>query len=403
MTPATAAPPIQGRPSYPLMHSLRAISIFLIFVIHAAVTFGLPATEWYSPFVYRAGFALAMFFVMSAFLLYRPFVAASLRDAPFPSVRRYARGRFVRIFPAYWLALTLLAIYPGAYGVFTDHFWVYYSGAQAYVLDWAYGGIPQAWVVSVLLSFYLVLPLLALSIRNLFSGLEPRSRLRAELILIGALYLLSVVYRLALTRGDVPLTVVGLPTPTVVVPFDWVTALPGIFDWLALGMALAVVSAAFEGRTEKPRPIALIERAPSLCWLAALGLYVAACLALFPQWPQALSVREWFAGQAVYGAIAVLLLLPAIFDRGSGGLPRRLLSNPTLLWLGVISYGFYLWHGLILSQLGERNPGPLQDLSGMTLTTIGLAITLTCAVVSYYAVERPLVRRSRSRQAATAP
>ena len=385
------------------MHSLRAISIFLIFAIHAAVTFGLPAAEWYSPFVYRAGFALAMFFVMSAFLLYRPFVAASLRGDPFPSTGRYARGRIVRIFPAYWLALTLLAIYPGAYGVWTDHFWVYYLGVQAYVPDWAYGGIPQAWVVSVLLSFYLVLPFLAYGARGLLARHEIRLRVRGELLIAGLLYLGSVLFRLAVTGGETPVTVVGLETPTVVVPFKWVTTLPGIFDWLALGMALAVISAALEGRDRKPAAVALVERMPLAPWLAALAIYVAACLALFPQWPLALSPAEWFAGQAIYGVIAVLILLPAVFDSGEGGLPRRLLSNRTLIWLGVISYGFYLWHGLILSQLGERNPGPLADLPGLVLTGIGLAITLACAVASHYLVERPLVRRNRSQRAALAP
>ena len=45
---------------------------------------------------------MSIFFVISGFLLYRPFVVRKLRGEPFPSIGGYAIRRFLRIVPAYW-------------------------------------------------------------------------------------------------------------------------------------------------------------------------------------------------------------------------------------------------------------------------------------------------------------
>src|SRR4051794_14083239 len=55
----------------------------------------------------RAG--VAMFFVLSGFLLYRPFAAAIVRRTPSPSLRRYFINRVLRIIPAYWVVLLVVA------------------------------------------------------------------------------------------------------------------------------------------------------------------------------------------------------------------------------------------------------------------------------------------------------
>jgi peptidoglycan/LPS O-acetylase OafA/YrhL len=59
-----------------------------------------------------------------------------------------------------------------------------------------------------------------------------------------------------------------------------------------------------------------------------------------------------------------------------------------MAWLGLISYGIFLWHYTIATHLGY--PGANLD-SGLRL--IGtLAITIPCAAASYYLLERPLLR-----------
>ena len=69
------------------------------------------------------------------------------------------------------------------------------------------------------------------------------------------------------------------------------------------------------------------------------------------------------------------------------GAIARFLTNPVLMWFGVISYGIALWHVVIMADLGlDGNAGFLQTF------LIGSAITIPLAAISYYLVERPLMK-----------
>lgn len=81
-----------------------------------------------------------------------------------------------------------------------------------------------------------------------------------------------------------------------------------------------------------------------------------------------------------------------------------LLADPRLGWLGMISYGIFLWHFPVmlgLVDLGVVGWWPAEAYPVLVLTT--LAVTIPCAALSYYAVERPLMRWKRSRSADPAP
>ena len=54
---------------------------------------------------------MTVFFVLSGFLLYRPFLAADLDGLRPVALRDYARRGVLRIVPAYWLALTVIALW----------------------------------------------------------------------------------------------------------------------------------------------------------------------------------------------------------------------------------------------------------------------------------------------------
>jgi peptidoglycan/LPS O-acetylase OafA/YrhL len=139
-SPAVAPPP--GNPRFPLFDSLRAIAVLAVLTFHVCLVSGALSRR-------VAGDAAAvlgaqgpiLFFAISGFLLYRPWIASA------PSVARYARRRALRILPAYWLALTLLAIYPGV--VLGDDWWRYYLFLQLYSADTVSGGIPVAWTLCV--------------------------------------------------------------------------------------------------------------------------------------------------------------------------------------------------------------------------------------------------------------
>src|SRR5439155_7118876 len=109
----------------------------------------------------RLNVGVTVFFLISGFLLYRPFVAARAGRGPAPSWGKFWRRRGLRIVPAYWVALTALAIFPGLVGVFTGDWWIYYGFLQQWQRSTIINGIPPAWTLGTELCFYAMLPLYA--------------------------------------------------------------------------------------------------------------------------------------------------------------------------------------------------------------------------------------------------
>ena len=145
--PVVAPPP--GHPRFPLVDSLRAIAALSVLVYHTGYATSAIRQPVYGAFIERLNVGVTLFFVISGFLLYRPFVAARLLGAPSSRLRDYARRRLLRIVPAYWLALTVLAIYPGLSGVFTNHWWIYYGFLQIYNDGTVLQGIGPAWTLCI--------------------------------------------------------------------------------------------------------------------------------------------------------------------------------------------------------------------------------------------------------------
>jgi peptidoglycan/LPS O-acetylase OafA/YrhL len=362
------------------MDSLRAIAALSVLVTHAGFLSGANLGAWYGDYTARLDVGVTIFFLLSGFLLYRPFVAARVGERDRPRIPDYARRRLLRILPAYWLALTVLAIWPGLPQMWEAHDWVYYGLVQVYFKEWTLGGLLPAWSLAVEISFYAALPLLVLLMERPFMGRTRRAKLRSELILVVVLFAGALLFRVLVrsSEGAVP-------------DSNLYFTLLGNFDWFALGMALAIASVWVAGRERPPAPVRLVERMPSLAWLVAAVLFwaIATQMGIGPEFPQEYTSEEWLYEHIFYGAIAFFLLLPAVFGGSLGGLPRVILRNRVLAWLGLISYGIFLWHHPIVGQLAKRDWGDWRFV-GMTLATF--AIATACAAASYYGVERRLLR-----------
>jgi peptidoglycan/LPS O-acetylase OafA/YrhL len=374
--PAVAPPP--GNPRFPLLDSMRAIAALAVLLTHTAFLSGANAFGWYGAYTARLDVGVTIFFVISGFLLYRPFVAARIDGRPGPRIRDYARRRALRIFPAYWLALTLLSIWPGLVGMFTSHSWAYYLLAQNYSSFWILGGIGATWSLSIELAFYVLLPLLAWAALRALPAATREQRVRSEVVMLAVLGIGSVVLR-ALTTNT-----------------RWNNTLPGNFDWFALGMLLAVATAALAGRVVEPAPVRLLRRFPFAAWACALLAFWVVSTRL--DLSHGTSLPELTTGQNIgqhllYGAIAFFLMLPAVFADDGGGLTRAVLRNRVLAWVGLVSYGIFLWHQPLALQVAKAHDyGVFPQARMLYITLATFALALVCATLSYYLVERPILR-----------
>jgi peptidoglycan/LPS O-acetylase OafA/YrhL len=165
-------------------------------------------------------------------------------------------------------------------------------------------------------------------------------------------------------------------------------------------MALALLSAT-GARPARGRIWRWVSGRPTLAWPAAGSLFLASCFAFgLPRSsgqsgiPNGYSGLAWLGEHVVYGAIAVGVVLPAT-HRSTRTLAARILLQPPLPWLGVISYGIFLWHVPLMTYLCFQHPRfslwlPFSDITDKLI--VSTTTSILAAAVSYYIIERPFLR-----------
>jgi peptidoglycan/LPS O-acetylase OafA/YrhL len=194
------------------------------------------------------------------------------------------------------------------------------------------------------------------------------------------------------------------------------TTLLGECTWLAIGMLLAVASVAVDRREHRPRLVGAVVEHPGICWLAAAACLAAATAILHPgglfNIIVSLHTKQPYArtlsGIVLTAGLSVFLVAPAVFGDHAGGIPRRVLAWAPLAWLGLVSYGVYLYHLVAAELLGESSdPGhfsagglgladKVHNFTTPVLFVLTLALSAALAAVSYYVVELPFLRRKES-------
>ena len=99
------------------------------------------------------------------------------------------------------------------------------------------------------------------------------------------------------------------------------------------------------------------------------------------------SAPEFRRGLLIVVAVAaVFIVAPVALEQR--GLVARVLAFPPLVWLGVISYGVYLWHWPIFLALNGERTG----LTGMSLFALRVVATVTVSAMSWWLIEQPIKR-----------
>ncbi len=398
--PADAAPsPTHryrpGHAGYPALDGLRALAVLAVVTTHAAFWTGRYLRGWGGSALARLDSGVAIFFVLSGFLLVRPWLVAAVHRTPSPSVRVYALRRVVRIMPAYLVAVAaaLLLIPENATSTLAD--WLRHVFlVQIYQYGWLKGGLTQTWSLCTEWAFYLVLPLIGWAVVR-----STRRRWRPGLLLgsMLALLLVPLVWFAFLysAKGSV-----------------WVTGsiwLPAYIGWFGGGMALAVIRVHLDHGNPEPTSrwwlAEEIGRRPLTCWaLAAVAFFAAMTPIAGPRSLVATTEGESVTRQTLYVVMAMALAWPAVFGRTP--VTEAVLGNRVARFAGDISYGVFLYHLVVLEFVMDLLDNP--PFQGKVLQVLPLTVagSVAVATVSFRFLERPLIQwahRYRPRPATAEP
>lgn len=370
---SSAVTPAERR-TFPVLDTMRAVGAFLVVVTHCSFTAGAyTRMGWLGPLTARFDVGVAVFFVLSGFLLSRPWFARRAAGLPPPPLQRYAVHRFLRIVPAYLVvALASLVLLPSNDSLSAWHWVTTLTLTDIYVHSALPYGLTQTWTLVTEVAFYVVLP--GLMFLALGRGRRPSSTRIA--VVLATMALVSIAWLLLLS-GLVP----GHP-PRV---NEW---LPAYLAWFASGVGLAYLQVSGLGRAALGR----VAASPGSCWIAALAVLlvattpVAGPTALVPA-----TTAQALTKNILYVVAAVLVVLPGVFGP-LGSAYHRAMSHPVLRHLGAVSYSLFLVHMPVLQFVMWVTGYPLFGGHLLQILGLTLALSLPLAELLHRLVELPAMR-----------
>nr|WP_254848265.1 acyltransferase [Mycobacterium sp. SP-6446] len=345
----------------PAVEGMRACAAMGVVVTHVAFQTGHSSGVTGRLFG-RFDLAVAVFFALSGFLLWRGHAAAARDRGTRPRTGHYLRSRVVRIMPAYLVAVVvILCLLPDSDHASPTVWLANLTLTQIYVPLTLTGGLTQMWSLSVEVGFYLALPILALLAR--------RIPVRARIPVIAAFGALSWAW------GWVPFAHAG----SGVNPLNWP---PAFFSWFAAGMLLAELVYSGVGLAHR-----LARRRVLMAVIAALAYLVAASPLAGPEGLIPGTATQFAVKTAAGSLVAFALVAPLVLDRPDT--PHRVLGTTAMVTLGRWSYGLFIWHlaalAMVFPVIGTFPfTGRMVEVLALTLI-FGWAI----AAVSYGLVESP--------------
>ena len=363
----------------PALDGARAVAVVAVMLFH-----------FLGPDLFVGGLiGVDVFFVLSGFLITNLLLDERNRTGAV-SLRGFYHRRVLRLFPAMYALLGMVAVVAVFIGATYPTVWAELGAAAlySYQMFLAFFGFPtpdsprvlfHLWSLSVEEWFYFFWPVL------LLAGLKTVTRQRALIWLAGAWAAMWMGIRLS---GNV----VGV---------DWVSDTPfagtGVgyagevvyrmsamrFDQLIIGCLLAIAV----------RRWALVPGGRARPGLA-VGAVIGAALLVTEL---ALAGRVGFFDP--FGSIgfnAALLGIPFVvlwIHLHPGGGPTRLLALPVMVWIGKRSYGLYLWHEV----LNVLTPNPGGKVAVVVRTAVLMVASMGVAELSWRFIESPFLRRKESR------
>jgi peptidoglycan/LPS O-acetylase OafA/YrhL len=346
----------------PSLDGLRGALVPLILWSHLLGTRGFLG-RGIEPVLGDVGYlAVRTFFVISGFLITTLLIAEI--DAGGIDLRAFYLRRFLRIFPAFYAYVAIMAVAAAAGLVVVPA--RHLAAAAGYVVNYVHDRawpVGHLWSLSVEEHFYLIWPISLSLLRGATPAIGRRRAVWALCAVIAAGPILRIG-TLSLFPGEEAL--IGQTTHTVA-------------DAIAFGCLLAFVR---DRLWADPRYVRFLGS-------PFFVVVPVAALLLNRSFPH---IRFFFAVGDTLTSLCVTLIVDRVV-RFPSGRTGRLLNSAPLVFVGVRSYSLYLWQQPFLDRY---------DGGAARTFPLSLALALTCGLVSYQLVERPLMRL-RARVRARAP
>jgi peptidoglycan/LPS O-acetylase OafA/YrhL len=391
-------PPPQTGTQFPILDSLRAVGALCVLTTHVAFWAGdYSGHGFWGTLLARLDVGVAIFFVLSGFLLSRNWLIRAAEGRPAPSTGSYLWKRSLRIVPVYLIAVVLaLTLIDDNSGLGLPSWIETLLMVNTFTGSSFPAGLTQMWSLAVEVTFYLVLPLLMLAL------VGRQQRLQTNRILIGLAVLSGVTVWWHLDGAA------RLGTGSSGATLQW---LPSYLIWFALGILLALAQVLNErGSTSLARPFIALARQPGSCWTVVAGLMLVAATPLAgPTMLAAATPSESLTKNLIYAAIGFLIVLTGVF---SDPLSRyaAVLGSSWCRRLGWISYGVFCLHLPILHLVMWTTQWRLFAGHGIAMWVLTLSASLVASEFLYRVVERPALRlkslvhdRSSKTSAASTP
>jgi len=370
---------------YAALDGLRAIAAYSVILTHVGFNTGRTmAGDRLGPVLARMDIGVTIFFLLSGFLLYRPFVRYSIGGGARPHIGDFLWRRALRIFPALWIfvivTLTWLTIHP----VHPTDYVHYLLLVQVYDHHDYDPNLTHLWTLTVEVSFYALIPVFAWL--TLGRATRPQTAATRQLVGFAVMALAAVSFN-------------WIQAHTALVNTQSLLWLPTYMDWFATGMFLAWLSA-----MPDDLPVALRLRktlaewaqSHGTCWVISLLAFMLATLPVGV--PYNLAPATWWqytTQHYLFLIVAFFAMLP--FVLGTGGPVSRALGSEVAHFLANISYSVYLWHVPLMIWIQREFGYDSFDGHFWTLLVLTTALTTVVSTISWQFVERPiLIHFSRS-------
>jgi peptidoglycan/LPS O-acetylase OafA/YrhL len=371
--------------------AFRAIAILGVVMSHLAMISGLRLGGQRDDLSYVGAWGVNCFFVLSGFLLSRPYLEAIVGTKPFPSTRLFLTRRFFRIYPLYALAVivsTAAVVVHGPHRIPLTPLVNHLTFLHGFSADDVVSLNGPLWTMAVDAQFYLLLPIGALALAALARNVSRDSATAIIVAALGVAVALSLLTRL-FVFSHYPISIVHYPVgPAFVLARNVI----GMGTAFALGIGLAL--------------LVMIGKQPSQVLASAIAAAGIVCFAVLV-WAGRTYVSS-VPYAVVYDALAAVsaaLILYGFSENGFNVIPLVRKSS-LLAGLAALAYAVYLFHYLTIDTIEGVVGKHMHWVSGSASYIIGLSVptlivTFGVAYLAHRYVEKPFLRlRDRNRETA---